>query len=457
MNKKIIMSLSVIAAVSAAVIGGTGAFFSDVETSTGNTFTAGAIDLKVDSQQRYNNTVCVNGQWALAPNASLTTPQYPVIGDECGGTWELKDLNPTEDKFFDFDDVKPGDNGSNSVSLHVINNDAWVCAEVSNLANNDNGLTEPEDEVDNTGGVGEGELQQAMLMTIWSDNGQGGGVAGDNIQNGTEPTLYTGAPQAGSWALYDATTGDGPLDPADTAWLGVGWSLPLATGNEVQTDSMTGDISFKVVQSRNNAQFTCGSLNEAPQWVDDGTRTGGDASFVEEEDRGNVLQLTTINDTDSRVRWTNSNLNFDLDTFSGISYDSKQVSAIDAVNGNATMRLSVDLDGNLLTADAEEITYEPYYNIAAHNDLNDASIVPNTWQTWETILAKGKFWGNGGFLGTTPSGGAYGTNVTLAQVLASYPDAKVIGISLGMGTWNVGQVVLVDNLVINGASVSLEN
>jgi hypothetical protein len=220
---------------------------------------------------------------------------------------------------------------------------------------------------------------------------------------------------------------------------------------------MTGDISFNVVQARNNGNFTCAPSNTEPQWVNTGTRTYGDASFVDEDGRGDVLKLTTIADTDSRVRWTNSNLNLDLDTFTDVSFDSKQVSAIDAVNGNATMRLNIDLDGNLLTSDVEEITYEPYYNIAAHNDLNAASILSNTWQTWKTVLAKGKFWGNGGFLGTTPSGGAYATNVTLAQVLVAYPDAKIVGISLGMGTYNPGQVVLVDDLIINGSPVSLEN
>ncbi|HBB53974.1 TPA: hypothetical protein DCZ79_00530, partial [Candidatus Nomurabacteria bacterium] len=44
MNKKIIVSLSVVAAVAAITVGATTAFFSDTETSTGNTFTAGAID-----------------------------------------------------------------------------------------------------------------------------------------------------------------------------------------------------------------------------------------------------------------------------------------------------------------------------------------------------------------------------------------------------------------------------
>ncbi len=448
MNKKILMSLSVIAAAAAAVIGGTGAFFSDTETSTGNTFTAGAIDLQVDSQQRYNNAVCVGGVWVLVDGQQITNPQYPVLGEACGGAWSLKDLMPTVDKFFDFGDLKPGDNGSNSISLHVINNDAWVCAAVSNLTDADNSLTEPETPVDADGLVS-GELKESMVVTIWKD------TDGDNVLDGGESVLYTGPAQEGTWALYDSTTGS-PLVGGDTAWLGVKWDLPLGTGNEVQTDSMTADFSFNVVQSRNNEGFVCAET-QTPLWVDNGTRTGGDVSFIEEEGRGTVLQLTTIMDTDSRVRWTNNNLNFDLDTFTGISYDSKQVSAFDTVNGNATMRLNIDLDGNLLTTDVEEITYEPYYNIAAHNDLNDASIVSNMWQTWETILAKGKFWGNGGFLGTTPSGGAYATNVTLAQILAAYPDTKVTGISLGMGTYNQGQVVLVDNLVINGSSVSLEN
>ncbi len=426
------MSLSVITAVGAVVIGGTGAFFSDSETSTGNTFTAGAIDLQIDS------TAVYNGQ--SVPSA----------------TWALKDLVPTADKFFNFSDVKPGDTGSNSISLHVNNNDAWVCATISNLVDADNTTTEPED-VPDLDNLVSGEMQENLIVTIWRDNGVGGGTAGNNVQDGTEPTLYTGAPQTGTWALYDPTTGTGPLTGAMTGYVGVKWTLPLATGNEVQTDSMTGDIGFYVVQSRNNSQFTCGSLNPAPQWVDTGTRTSGSASFIEEAGHGNVLQLTTIADNDSRVRWTNSNLDLSLSTFTGVSYDSKQVSAIDLVNGNATMRLIIDKDGNLLTADTEEITYEPYYNIAAYNPLNSASILSNTWQTWSTTLADGKFWGNGGFLGTTPSGGAYGTNVTLAQVSTAHPSAKIVGISLGMGTWNPGQVILVDNLVINGAPVSLEN
>jgi len=55
MNKKILVSLSVIAAVAAIAIGGTVAYFSDTETSTGNTFTAGTIDISIDGQNPWTN------------------------------------------------------------------------------------------------------------------------------------------------------------------------------------------------------------------------------------------------------------------------------------------------------------------------------------------------------------------------------------------------------------------
>ncbi len=47
MNKKILISLSVIGVIAAIAIGGTIAYFQDVETSTGNTFSAGTFDLKI--------------------------------------------------------------------------------------------------------------------------------------------------------------------------------------------------------------------------------------------------------------------------------------------------------------------------------------------------------------------------------------------------------------------------
>ncbi|MBT9175600.1 MAG: hypothetical protein DDT22_01280 [candidate division WS2 bacterium] len=45
--RKILVSLSIIGVIGALAIGGTIAYFSDVETSAGNTFTAGTLDLEI--------------------------------------------------------------------------------------------------------------------------------------------------------------------------------------------------------------------------------------------------------------------------------------------------------------------------------------------------------------------------------------------------------------------------
>ena len=45
--KKIILSLAIVGVVGAVAIGGTIAYFSDTETSTGNTFTAGTLDFNI--------------------------------------------------------------------------------------------------------------------------------------------------------------------------------------------------------------------------------------------------------------------------------------------------------------------------------------------------------------------------------------------------------------------------
>jgi len=123
MNKLLKSSVTVVA-VSLMVIGATSAYFSDTEVSSGNTFTTGRIDLKVDSQCTYNG----------------------VPSTECG-TWGETDL--TNEKFFNFVDLKPGDFGENTISLHVIDNDAYVCATIDNMLETDLDVTEPESVLDN--------------------------------------------------------------------------------------------------------------------------------------------------------------------------------------------------------------------------------------------------------------------------------------------------------------------
>src|SRR3989344_4692516 len=57
--KKILLSVAGIVVIAGAVTGATIAFYNDTETSTGNIFVAGSIDLKVDHlAQTYNGVDC---------------------------------------------------------------------------------------------------------------------------------------------------------------------------------------------------------------------------------------------------------------------------------------------------------------------------------------------------------------------------------------------------------------
>ena len=107
--KKVIISLSIIAAAAAIAVGATTAFFSDTETSTGNTFTAGSIDLTVDNTQHYNGNVCVKADTTEPTYIWKGNAAYPVPGTSCDGTWAATDLGV--EKFFNYADVKPGEIG----------------------------------------------------------------------------------------------------------------------------------------------------------------------------------------------------------------------------------------------------------------------------------------------------------------------------------------------------------
>ena len=268
--KKILISLSMIGAVAAVVIGGTGAFFSDTETSTGNTFTAGDIDLKIDNTSYYNG--------AFSSSTS----------------WTLRDL--TIQKFFDFTDVKPGDFGEDTISLHVGSNDAWVCADVKLTSNDDVTCTSPElvdDPSCTVPGLGTGELASQVNFIWWKDDG-------DNVLEADEVVLPGGnmgslaVGQTATVALADSSTNlfgpvgqavpgnstnyiakawcFGTVTPAPLAQDGLGASSPRtpanSTGgiacdgasiinNAAQTDKFTADISFRAVQARHNDKFLC--------------------------------------------------------------------------------------------------------------------------------------------------------------------------------------------------------
>jgi predicted ribosomally synthesized peptide with SipW-like signal peptide len=285
--KKIVLSLAAIVFVGAAAAGATGAFFSDVETSTGNTFTAGALDLKVDSQSHYDGLVCQNvGE--VAPNYvwvvdnQVGTARPDLVGQPCDGSWTLTDLGPSN-KFFNFSDVKPGDQGENTISLHVDNN-AYACVDIGTNANDENTHLQPEINAgDATAGpVGNGELAQNIQVVGWLDNAStSGAVPGDNIWQVGESQLFGVTSLAALQATTTLTLADGgsgsPLPGGATSYIGLGWCAGTITGgagnwacngatmdNKSQTDSAVATVQIRAEQARNNPNFRCVPQEIAP-------------------------------------------------------------------------------------------------------------------------------------------------------------------------------------------------
>src|SRR5690606_10706727 len=138
-----------------------------------------------------------------------------------------------------------------------------------------------------------------------------------------------------------------------------------------------------------------------------------------------ALQLITAADNNSRAKFTHG-FDISLAKLSVLSYWTKQLAAADAVNGNATLRIAINLDGTGTTVN-DELMYEPYYN-GFSSDIG--------WQQWSISSTTGKFWSNYELpyngLGEQAAGG--NKNFTIADVLHDHPNAKIVGITISMGT-----------------------
>ena len=272
--KKIILSLSVIAVAAAVVVGATTAFFSDTETSTGNTFTAGAIDLKIDNSAWYN------GELVRA------------------STWEPKDLEEG-DFLFNLSDLKPGDWEEDTISLHVDNNDAWACVDVTLTQDDEVSLKEPEEDLGDVADASDlfdGELARELQFMWWADDGDNVLEEGEEVINsgnlGWAPEGQTvTVPLADSnWNIWEGDSST-PLVGERPYYIGKAFCMgdldeegstydpfdeegnydnsgpnvrPVdCDGEDVtnwsQSDSVMMDVSFRAEQSRNNEDFVCQS------------------------------------------------------------------------------------------------------------------------------------------------------------------------------------------------------
>ncbi|TSC85842.1 MAG: hypothetical protein G01um10148_750 [Parcubacteria group bacterium Gr01-1014_8] len=309
---RIIFGLIVVAGAAAAIGAGmTGAFFSDTETSTGNTFAAGAIDLKIDNDSYYNGNRCT-----FLGEQATTTPgfywqgqfPFPLPGSPCDTSFPLSDLDDGL-LFFNFTDLKPDDEGEDTISIHV-QNDAWACMDLTLTSDDDVSTTEPEGQVDaqeNPLDAWDGELADALQFFWWADDGDNVYETGEQGLSGGVKTLTDLATTTGAFSITladsngNAWGGDSPLPANETVYIAKAWcfgtlttpGLPddadtgpqvrpnsvlcdgTALGNETQTDMAELTLAFRAEQARHNEGFLCN-----PPEVTTGTLTVNKALLV---------------------------------------------------------------------------------------------------------------------------------------------------------------------------------
>ncbi len=261
--KKIILSLAMIAAMAALAVGATTAYFSDTETSSGNTFTAGAIDLAIANECHYNGMVCEDGYWVDEDQDPTNNIGYPEEGTPCNCTWNVEEWGDGR-PLFKLDDLKPGDWGEYTVSFHIDSNPAWACLTIDSVVDDDNTCTEPEQKAENDECAfgSNGELDDYLYLTLWYDEDC------DNILDDGEDVVVYDEPLSdyypqdqNSIVVPIADTSNeslvnGPIEPG-VECVGIGWRFDKDAGNDAQTDKLGAALSFHIEQARHNDEFVC--------------------------------------------------------------------------------------------------------------------------------------------------------------------------------------------------------
>ncbi len=217
--KKILFSLMTVALVVGLVGAGAFAYFSDTETSAGNTFTAGTLNLQVG-----NDDPCT-----VHLSKDNIAPGDALYGGGYCGLWKIENTGTI---------------------------DGRLSFEFTSLVDNDNGCNEPEMDAEESAygtgcatcgdpGPGQGELSDYLHVTVVVTDPDGTphkvwpiGVAVKTLKETVAAGKIT-------------VTGDpGLLEGGETGGTFHLKVIPLAsgTGNIVQSDSVVFDVVFTLDQ-----------------------------------------------------------------------------------------------------------------------------------------------------------------------------------------------------------------
>ena len=196
---KITLSLIMIAAVGAIVVGAIGAYFSDTEISTGNTFTAGTLDLNLEGDN------------------------IDVL-------------------MFNVSSLAPGSSGDEEVNLENVGNlDGFLDISFLNLVNDDVSCNDPESDVDETCGTGQvGELADNLDVLAYLDEND------NNVYNaGTDVLIYDNK----AVDIVGEQLSDQALNSGSTKIFRLEWSVDSSVGNIIQSDNTGFDVEFELAQT----------------------------------------------------------------------------------------------------------------------------------------------------------------------------------------------------------------
>ncbi|ELZ51802.1 von Willebrand factor type A [Halorubrum coriense DSM 10284] len=209
-RRKLLAGLGAVGVASAGAGLGTTAYFNDTETFEGNALTAGELDLLVDWQQTYDfgeGHTFVNahpdhdgdGEQSISDGnggqikySDFLDPDDPTSTGENLPILNCENIPPISDADFRTDpvtgepmdtlvqlsDVKPGDEGEITFSLHLCDNPGYVWMQADNVSESEGVDTDPELAVDTPDG---GDLAQFINAKLWYD------ADCDNVRDEAEP------------------------------------------------------------------------------------------------------------------------------------------------------------------------------------------------------------------------------------------------------------------------------
>jgi|GEM_PF-315679 len=270
-RRKILASAGAVGLAGAGAGLGTSALFSDEESFGNNTLTAGSLDLVVSAETYYHGA---GGGIRAGPIGDSDEPAFSISAT----------------------DVKPGDWGVAQFCFDIDDNPAylWTCGTLTENA--ENGITEPESEVDDddTGawageladelqavlfhcprpdsivedgseGDEEAELEEDVVIPFDSDDPHPGDAGNDEVVDFIDEEVGSVIDNGSLGGVLSSMSVGLPLDSnpdsddRDPYPAGLSDSclclllyLPRSTGNEVQTDRVRFDQTFHAVQSRHN-------------------------------------------------------------------------------------------------------------------------------------------------------------------------------------------------------------